>query len=116
MGKQEGKTAPIREIRVSSNAWRNINEITAYIAIVNKQPLNAIKVGDNIFEAIEKIGTNPFTYKECEALTTKTKIYRRAICMSWLIIFKISAAEVLILGVIHGSRKPSAIKPLKRVK
>ena len=116
MGKQKKETAATRKIRISINAHRNLNEITGYIAIVNKQPLNAIKVGDAIFKAIDHIASNPFAYKECEALPTKSKIYRRAVCLSWLIIYKITTTEIIILGIIHGSRKPSVIKSLKSVK
>ena len=72
MGKQTKQASATRQVRVSTNAFKNINEITGYIAIVNKQPLNAVKVGDALLEAIDHIGLNPFVYKECEQLPTKT--------------------------------------------
>ena len=103
-------------VRLSANAIRNIDQITGYIAFINHQPLNAIKAGDAIFATISRIEQHPFAFKECDEILTKTKMYRRAICFSWIIIYKIVAMEITILGVIHSSRKPSAIKSLRRVK
>lgn len=111
MAKQE-KTA--YEIRLTANALQNIDEITGYIAFVNHQPLNAVKVGDAILAAIERIGNAPFAYKECPEIPTKSKLYRQAVYSSWLIIYKISGKKIIVLGVIHKSRKPSNIKSLKK--
>src|SRR5258706_420036 len=82
----------------------------------NPLPLNAIKIGDAIFAIFDKIATNPFAYKECEQLSTKTKMYRQASCYSWYIIYKILATEIVILGIIHQSRKPARLKALRKVK
>lgn len=60
MAKQE-KTA--YEVKLTANALQNIDEITGYIAFVNHQFLNAAKIGDAIFAAIERIGNTPFAYK-----------------------------------------------------
>jgi len=111
----KGETPKTYSLRITENAIRNIDEITGYIAYVNHQPLNAIRVGDRIFETIDKIGKNPLSYRECEEIQTKTKIYRKAVCMSWLIIYKVIAFQIVILGIIHGSRQSSKIKILKRV-
>lgn len=77
MGKEKRESPQTRQIRVTINAAKDIDDITTYIAIVNKQPLNAVKVGDAILKVICKIEQSPFAYKECEAIPTKTKIYRR---------------------------------------
>ena len=111
--KAAGKTYPVR---LTTNAVQNIDEITGYIAFINHQPLNSIKVGDSIFETIEKIKSNPFAFKECEELPTKNRIYRRALCLSWLIIYKITPVEIIILGIIHQSRKTSKRKALRKIK
>lgn len=79
------KTSGHYSLRISVNTLQNIREITGFIAFVKHQPMNAIKVGDKIFEAIERIQLNPFSFRECEEIQTKTKIYRKAVCMSWLI-------------------------------
>ncbi|MBY0480584.1 MAG: hypothetical protein K2Q21_04445 [Chitinophagaceae bacterium] len=46
---------------------------------------------------------------------TKTKLYRQASCYSWLVIYKITDNEIIILGIIHGSRKPSRVGSFKRI-
>lgn len=116
MGKQKKAAGKAYQVRISTVALQNIDEITGYIAFINHQPLNAIKVGDAIFKIIDRIGLNPFAFKECEELLTKTKRYRRAICFSWVIVYKITGTEILILGIIHSSRRPSKVKALRKVK
>jgi plasmid stabilization system protein ParE len=114
MASTKKETRKAYPVRLSENTLQNINEITGYIAFINHQPLNAIRVGDRIFETIDHIGQNPYSFSECEEIPTKTKIYRKAVCLSWLIIYKIKPSEIIILGILHSSRKPSKIKAIKR--
>jgi len=116
MGNTKGKTPEAYSLRLTENALRNIGEITGYIAFVKHQPLNAIRVGDRIFETLDRIEQRPLVFRECEEIPTKTKIYRKAVCMSWLIIYKIKDTEIVILGIIHGSRRASKIRKLSKVK
>jgi plasmid stabilization system protein ParE len=81
---------------------------------VKHQPLNAVLVGDKIFNTIFRIGKNPFAFRECPEIPTKNKIYRQAVCLSWLVIYKIDSLEIRILGIIHSGRKKSRIRNLKK--
>ena len=116
MGSTEGETSKKYSLRITENALQNIDDITGYIAFVKHQPLNAVRVGDEIFKTFERIKQNPLMFRECEEITSKTKIYRKAVCMSWNIIYKIMPSEIIILGIIHGSRRASKIRELKRIK
>lgn len=116
MGKKEKRASEGREIRIARQAYDDIDQLTEFIAVANQQPLNAVKVGNALFEKMGNIAANPFAYKECEALPTKGKIYRQASCLSWLIIYKITANDIIILGVLHKSRRPSRIKKLRSAK
>lgn len=116
MGSSKKKTPKKYPLRLSAIALRNIDEITGYIAFINNQPANAVKVGDAIFRTIDRIALNPFPFKECEEITTRTKMYRRAVCLSWIIVYKIVPAEIIVLGIIHKSRKPAMLKALKKIK
>jgi plasmid stabilization system protein ParE len=116
MDNKEESTRKTYKVILSENALTNLDEVTGYIAFVNHQPLNAIKIGNDFFELFEKIQSNPFVFKECEEIPTKQKIYRKARCHSWYVIFKIIATEILILGIMHASKKPSKIKSLKKIK
>src|ERR1700712_5122998 len=98
MGDKKKATPKIYQVRVSLNALQNIDEITGYIAFINQQPLNAIKVGDSIFETINRIANDPFAFKECEEIPTTTKMYRRALCLAWSIIYRIKESEIVIPG------------------
>ena len=116
MDNTKEKTPKTYSLRLTENAHKNIEEITAYIAHIKHQPLNAIRVGDKIFETINRILQNPLAFKECEEIPTKTKIYRKAVCMSWNIIYRVKTSEIVILGIIHGSRSSSKIRKLKSEK
>lgn len=116
MGKQKKTASKTYEVRLSANALQNIDEITGYISFINQQPLNAIKAGDAIFETISRIELHPYAFKECPDLPTKARMYRQAICLSWSIIYRVTANEIIILGIIHSSRKPAAIKQLRKIR
>ena len=116
MGEQKKTTAKTYAVKVSLNALQNIDEITGYIAFINQQPLNAIKVGDALLATIDRIAANPFLFRQCEEIPTKGKIYRKAICYSWSVIYRIKTNDIIILGIIHGSRRPFRIKKLRKIK
>jgi len=116
MGRTEERTPKAYSLRITDNALQNIDDITGYIAFIKHQPLNAITVGDKIFETIDRIGHNPLAFREREEIPTKRKTYRKAVCMSWNIIYKIKGSEILILGIIHRSRKVSKVRSLKNVR
>jgi len=116
MGNTKEKTPKTYSLRVTDNALQNINDITGYIAYIKHQPLNAIRVGDKILKTIVRIDKNPLAFRECEEIPTKNKIYRKAVCLSWLIIYKIKPTEIVILGIIHGSRRPTKIRSFRKIK
>jgi plasmid stabilization system protein ParE len=116
MGNTKEKAPKTYSLRVTENALQNIDEITGYIAYIKHQPLNAIRVGDKIFETIDRIEQNPLAFRECKEIPTKTKIYRKAVCMSWNIIYKIKASEIVVLGIIHFSRRASKVRILRKAK
>ena len=116
MGRTKGKTTKAYSLRITENALQNIDDITGYIAYIKHQPINAIRVGDRIFETIDRIEQNPLAYRECEEMMTKSKIYRKAVCMSWMIIYRVKKLEIIILGIIHGSRRASRLRELRKEK
>jgi plasmid stabilization system protein ParE len=116
MGRAKEEAPKTYSLRITEHALRDIDNITGYIAYIRHEPLNAIRIGDEIFKTIERIEKNPFAFRACEEIPTKNKIYRKAVCLSWLIIYKIKHTEIIILGIIHGHRRPSRLKILRKVK
>lgn len=116
MGRTKKEVTKAYSLRVTENAFQNLDNITGYIAYIKHEPLNAIRVGDEILKTIDRIEKNPSAFQECEEIPTSNKIYRKAHCLSWLIIFKIKSAEIVILGIIHGHRSQLRIKSLRKVK
>lgn len=105
------------EIKVSDNAKMHLHDIENYIAVVKQQPINAIKVIDAIFAKLDRIALNPFSFKECELLKTKSQIYRQVKCLSWTIYYRVSKTnqQANILGVILQAKSNAAIKELKKI-
>lgn len=116
MGHTKEKATEAYSLRITDNTLQNIDDITGYIAYIKHQPLTAIRVGDKIFQTIDRIENNPLAFRECWEIPTKTKIYRQAVCMSWLVIYKVKDSQIVILGIIHSSRKPSRIRSLRKIK
>jgi plasmid stabilization system protein ParE len=116
MGRSKKEAPKTYSLRITEHALQNIDEITGYIAYIRHEPFNAIRVGDKIFETIDRIKQNPLAFRECEEIPTKTKIYRKAVCMSWNIVYKIKTYEIIVLGIIHGSRRVSKIRKLRKIK
>ncbi len=116
MGRSKKDTQKVYSLRITEYALQNLSEITGYIAFINHEPLNAIRVGDEIFKTIDRIHFNPTYFPECQDIPTTNKIYRKAICLTWLIIYKIKPLEIVILGIIHQHRRPSNIKKIRRLK
>ncbi len=114
MGFEKKTIAEAYQVRLTDNASQNIDEIADYIGMVNRQPSNAIMVVDKIYSQFDKIKKNPFAFKECPSLPSKSKMYRQANCYNWQIIFRVLKDEIAIL--IHGSRKRSRIKLLSAIK
>ena len=114
---QTKKAAPATyEVRVSSNALQNLREITGYIAFVQQQPLNAMKVSEAIEAAIDRISHTPTAFREVVQIPTVSKMYRRAVCLSWSIIFRIKDGDILILGIMHTASRLSKLRALRKIK
>ncbi len=116
MGRTKEKAPEAYSVRITENALQNFGEITGYIAYIRHQPLNAIRVGGKIFDTIERIERNPLAFREAKEIPSKSKIYRKATCLSWNIIYKIKGSEIIVLGIIPDSRQPSKTKKLRKVK
>lgn len=115
MGDKRKKITNTYEVKISSNALKNFDEIMEHITSVEFQPANAIKVGQTFYKYFDKIELNPYSFGECKHIPTKTKMYRQVVCLSWIIVYKINTPVVTIIGIIHKSRQPSKIKLLKKL-
>lgn len=93
MGFEKKTVAESYQIRITGNASQNIDEITDYVAFINHQPSNAVKIGNKIPTLLDQIKSSPFTFKECPSLPSKSKMYRQANCYDWQIIFRVLKNE-----------------------
>ena len=110
MGIRNSENQEAYSLIVKDKYFTDLRKILDYIAIKQKQPLNAIKVSIGINATMNKIILNPTIYAECENIPTKSKIYREALYKSWQIVFKLKGNTVTNLGVLSGKRKPSMFR------
>ena len=98
-----------RNFRVvlSENAAKEFEDIIEYIAFANHQPINAISIGDEFIELIEKIGFNPYPHKINPYRSVLDDNYKYVNFYNWLVFFRIIEDSIEIQGIIHGSRKPN---------
>lgn len=113
MGQNGTKNPETRKVRILDGVFQDLKQTIHFIAITSGQPLNAKKVSGAIAAAIQRIAVAPFAFKECEQLPTKSKIYRQAACLSYLIIYKVTKTEIIILKIIHSARKSTEIRKLR---
>jgi plasmid stabilization system protein ParE len=116
MGSKKKAAVEACRVRVTDKAEKDKEKIISFIAEKRNQTLNAVRIADAIQRRFARIGHNPWAFKECEEIPTVSKMYRRATCYSWSIVYKITRTEVIILGVIHQSTKASRIRALRKIK
>jgi plasmid stabilization system protein ParE len=73
MGNRNSENQETYSLIVNDKYFIDLRKILDYIAIKQKQPLNAIKVSDGINATMNKIILNPTIYAECENIPTKLK-------------------------------------------
>ena len=73
MGSTKEEAPKTYSIRITDNTQQNIDDITGYIAFIKYLPLNAIRVGDKIFETIDRIKKSPLVFGNVKKSLPKTK-------------------------------------------
>ena len=63
MDNTKEKALKTYSLRLTQNALKNIEKITTFIAHIKHQLLNAVRVGEKIFETIDRIKQNPLAFK-----------------------------------------------------
>lgn len=116
MGRAKEEPQKAYSVRITKQALKSVDQIIGYIGHIMDEPISSIRVGEQIFLAIDRIEKNPFAFRECEEIQTKNKMYRKAVCMSWLIIYRITSEEVVILDIIHSSRQAQRIRSVRKIK
>jgi plasmid stabilization system protein ParE len=114
MGQEKTANTKAYTLIIKDRYYDNLEQIVDYITFEQKQPLNAIKVGNGINKTMSKIIENPLIYSESENIPTKTKIYREARYKTWLIVFKIKVLEVTVLGVLSSKERPSKFRSITK--
>ena len=66
------------KLRITDNAIDNLEEILFYLEFIKYSPDSAKRAKTKIIQKIKKnILIHPHSYRECEEIITKTKIYRK---------------------------------------
>ena len=76
----------------------------------------AIYFYQEIKSIVKRLETEYLLHPECRHLETKTKIYRKIILGSYLIIYRIRTNKIEVLRAFHGSHSPKILKTVKKIK
>lgn len=83
----------------SDEAHTDLNEIVDFICLDN--PLAAIDLSELLFETAEKIGNMPYMGKNGRVSGTREFVAHP----KYILVYQVQLNEVLILRVLHTSRK-----------
>ena len=70
----------------------------------------------DIYKHIYELSLSFLIHPECLHLTIKRQIYRNIILGKYLIIYRIKSTKIEVLRTLHGSKKISTIKSIKKIK
>ncbi len=108
----EGKTF---EVVISELALQSLQQVYEYG--VETFALSAANIFiDELYDRIYRLSTDYLTHPECRYMVTKSKMYRNIIHGGYIVIYRITAARIEVLNVLHNSRSISSIKSSRSVK
>lgn len=81
------------KVKLNSRAYRDIDEIFAYIALEKLSPDNAKEQTDRIWEALKTLDTFPQSHQERNEGRYAGKGYRQLLIDNYIVIFKINEAN-----------------------
>jgi toxin ParE1/3/4 len=94
----------IYPVRITSAAWRDLEEIYAWIA-EHDSPEKAGYVLDRLIETAEKVAASPSRGSRPRELSLRTEIeYRQILFKPYRIIYEVTRNEVVIHLVADGRR------------
>ena len=56
------------------------------------------------------------SYPECRHLATKSRMYRNIILDAHLIIYRVTAARIEVLDIVHGAMSVSRIRAVRKIR
>ena len=74
MGKSEEGAPKTYSLRITEQASKNIDHITGYIAFFKHEPLNAIRVGDEISEPLTVLKRIRISFVNAKKSPPETKL------------------------------------------
>ncbi len=90
------------KVLIFPSAKRDMQEIVDYI---NEQPLQDIKLYDEIVESIGSLSQLPMRYPLMKNLSLRVKGYRVLVVHSFLVFYVVVGETVQIRRILHGKRR-----------
>ena len=78
--------------------------------------VQAIRYMQKIRDALDTLPEFYTYYPECRHIPTKSRMYRNIILGSHLIIYRITAARIEVLDIVHGAMSVSRIRATRKIR
>ena len=106
---------PFKPVEVSEEFKAHRNQIYDY-SFDTFGGIQAERYMQKIDKALDTLYTYYLQYPECRHIATKSRMYRNIILDSHLIIYRITAARIEVLGIIHGAMSISKIRNVRQIR
>ena len=88
----------------TAHARADLEEILEYITGVLANPTAAAAFADELEKCYGILERMPLAFEQCRDGHLKARGYRKALVKNYVMIYKVTAGEVIILRFFHGSR------------
>lgn len=93
-------------IKITREAYEDIDKIVSYISGVLKNPIAASNFLDELEKSYDTIAFNPEGYALCKDERLKEREYRKIVIKNYIVFYRADISEntVYIMRVIYGRR------------
>ena len=78
--------------------------------------VQAMRYREKIRDAVETLPDHYLSYPPCRHIPTKSRKYRNIFLGSHLIIYRVTAARIEVLDIVHGAMSVSRIRAVRRIR
>jgi len=104
-----------KEVVSSRNYEVHLTEILEY-SLETFGYVQTQKYFTKISQSVENLGSYYTYYPPCRHIPTKSRMYRNIILDAHLIIYRVTAARIEVLDIVHGASSVSKIRAARKIR
>ena len=106
---------PRKAVEVSDEFKESRREIYDYSCDTFGE-VQAVRYWQKIVNAVDTLPDRYLSYPPCRHIPTKSRMYRNIILDAHLIIYRITAARIEVLDIVHGAMSVSRIRATRKIR